>query len=136
MEEAKIKHLEMIQSVITRMASNSFMLKGWSVTLVAALFALAAKDTDSRYVIVSYLPVLMFWALDSYYLYQERLFRKLYDNMISNTDHTLIFSMNTSGLKGGTLSWDSALFSKTIIAFHGILLITVIAVMFYLGKKA
>jgi hypothetical protein len=40
--DAQIAHLQMIQAVITRMGSNSFLLKGWSVTLVAALFALAA----------------------------------------------------------------------------------------------
>ncbi len=40
--EAKLKHLEMIQGVVNRMASNSFQLKGWSVVLVSALFALAA----------------------------------------------------------------------------------------------
>lgn len=135
MDETKIKHLEMIQAVISRMAANSFMLKGWSVTLVAALFALAAKDADSRYVIVSYLPVGMFWALDGYFLYQERLFRKLYEKMIINSDPSLIFSMNTKGLNTGTATWDSALFSKTILAFHGVLLITVIAVMFYLCRK-
>ena len=34
--ESKIAHLEMVQAVITRMAGNSFLIKGWSVTLVAA----------------------------------------------------------------------------------------------------
>ena len=33
--ENKIKYLEMIQSVINRMANNSFCLKGWTVTLVS-----------------------------------------------------------------------------------------------------
>ncbi len=46
--ENKIKHLEFIQIVITRMNVNSFFLRGWSVTLVAALFALAAKDFNMR----------------------------------------------------------------------------------------
>jgi len=32
MMENKIKHLEMLQNVIARMASNSFIIKGWSVT--------------------------------------------------------------------------------------------------------
>jgi hypothetical protein len=32
----KIKHLEMIQAVISRLANNSFLLKGWSITLVSA----------------------------------------------------------------------------------------------------
>lgn len=42
MDDNKVKHLEMIQAVINRMAQNSFLLKGWSVVLTAAIFALAA----------------------------------------------------------------------------------------------
>ena len=40
--QSKLAHLQLVQAVITRMGSNSFLLKAWSVTLVAALFALAA----------------------------------------------------------------------------------------------
>ena len=76
--EDKLKHLEFIQTAINRMSANSFLLKGWSVTLVAALFALAAKDANPKYVIVAYLPVLIFWFIDGYFLFQERLFRALY----------------------------------------------------------
>ena len=47
--ENKIKHLEMVQDVIKRMASNSFILKGWAVTLVAGIMALAEKDADKMY---------------------------------------------------------------------------------------
>ena len=43
-DERKLKHLEMIQGVINRLAANSFMLKGWSVFLISALFVLAARD--------------------------------------------------------------------------------------------
>ena len=49
----KINHLEMIQGVINRMASNSFMLKGWAVTLAAGIFALASKDADKMYFLCS-----------------------------------------------------------------------------------
>ena len=28
----KIKHLEMIEAIIERMANNSFLLKGWAIT--------------------------------------------------------------------------------------------------------
>ena len=71
--ENKIKHLEMIQGIINRMASNSFSLKGWAVTLVAGIFVLAGKETDKLYFLVAYIPVIVFWWLDAYYLLQERL---------------------------------------------------------------
>ena len=38
--EQKIKHLEFIQTTINRMAGNSFLLKGWTVTLTGGLLAL------------------------------------------------------------------------------------------------
>jgi hypothetical protein len=46
--ESKLKHLEFIQNVITRMNTNSFLIKVWVATLVSALFALAAKDANQR----------------------------------------------------------------------------------------
>ena len=48
--EQKMKHLEFIQNVITRMNSNSFLIKGWAITLVSALFALAANGSNIHYV--------------------------------------------------------------------------------------
>ena len=59
------------------MAANAFLLKGWSVTLVSALFALSAIDRSRAFFIIAYLPVLVFWALDAYYLSLERQFRAL-----------------------------------------------------------
>lgn len=77
----QMKHLEFIQDVIARMGTNSFLVKGWSVTLVAALFALAAKDSKPDFVIIAFLPCVLFWLLDVYYLQQEKLFRDLYDDV-------------------------------------------------------
>jgi hypothetical protein len=48
-KESKIRYLEMIQNVVTRMASCSFSLKGWAVTLVAGILALSSKDSDKRF---------------------------------------------------------------------------------------
>src|SRR5215831_11819226 len=80
MDENTIKHLQLIQAVITRLAQNSFAYKGWAITLVAAIFALAVKEVRSPYLlIVALLPTIAFWGLDAYYLRQERLFRALYN---------------------------------------------------------
>ena len=93
--ESKIAHLEMVQAVITRMAGNSFLIKGWSVTLVAALFALAAANTKPPFVYLAYFPTFMFWALDAYFLRQEILFRKLHDHVRTSEEAVVDFSMNT-----------------------------------------
>lgn len=80
--EIKIRYLELIQTIIGRMANNSFMLKGWAVTLIAGILVLASKDSDKCFFLIAYIPVVMFWLLDSYFLQQERLYRKLYNNAV------------------------------------------------------
>jgi len=72
--EAKLKHLEFIQNVIDRMASNSSTLKGWCITVVTALLTLTT--TNNGYYIVLVYPIVMFWLLDAYFLRLERLFGK------------------------------------------------------------
>lgn len=94
--ENKIKHLEMIQGVINRIAGNSFALKGWAVTLVAGIFALASKDADKLYFLVAYIPIIVFWGLDSYYLLQERLYRSLYEKVQLLPENEIDFSMTAS----------------------------------------
>lgn len=87
--ENKIKFLEIIQNIITRMSSNCFMLKGWTVTLVAGVFALSSKESNSMFFLIAYVPVILFWFLDSYYLQLERKYRKLY-NIIIQKDYSEI----------------------------------------------
>jgi hypothetical protein len=126
----KEKHLEFTQGVINRMGQNSFLIKGWTVTLVSALFALAAKDANQKFVVVAYFPTIAFWLLDSYYLYQERLFRNVYDHV--RKANSVDFSLNTKQFDKGFFDWAGAALSKTLIIFYGIVFITLIIVMYYL----
>ena len=126
--ESKLKHLELIQAVVNRMANNSFLLKGWSVTLVSALLALAAANSDRRFVFVAVLPLLMFWLLDAYFLRQERLFRKLYDKVRKLDANAIDFSMNTAPHVAETASWIGVMFSRTLVIFYGALAAGVIII--------
>lgn len=92
--EYKIRHLEIIQGIINRMAGNSFALKGWAVTLVSGIFALASKDCEKMYFLITYVPILVFWGLDSYYLKQEKTYRNLYDHVRKNNDIATDFDVN------------------------------------------
>lgn len=83
--ENKIRHLEMIQNIINRMSTNSFTLKGWAVTLLVGILALSNKDTEKMYFLIGYVPIVVFWWLDSFYLLQEKLYRSLY-NQVRNMD--------------------------------------------------
>ena len=128
----KIKHLEMIQGIINRMANNSFLLKGWSVVLISALFALAAKDSHIYFVYLAYFPVVAFWVLDAYYLWQEKLFRGLYDKVRIMNESDIDFSMKTTSILGSVPSWGKVGVSTTLAVFHGIILATIITVMIFM----
>src|SRR6266436_8960138 len=75
MPEDRLKYLEFIQAAISRMAANSFLIKGWSVTLGTAVLGFSLKENNWAMALVALIPASSFWALDAYYLGLERLFR-------------------------------------------------------------
>ncbi|MBR4022300.1 MAG: hypothetical protein IKI94_06855 [Ruminococcus sp.] len=81
----KLEHLKMIQSIITRMNTNSFQIKGWTITLVSALLALYANCDEVKYIYIAIVPVIVFWVLDSFFLQQERKFRALYNDIVNTS---------------------------------------------------
>jgi hypothetical protein len=102
------------------MANNSSLLKGWAVTLIAGIFALASIDADKLFFIVAYLPVIIFWGLDSYYLLKERLFRALYNKVRVLPEEDINFDMDTSldEFKTDKNTWCSCLLSPTEFWFY------------------
>lgn len=130
----KQAHLEMIQSIVSRLSQNSFLLKGWSIVLVSALLALAAKDSYPRLIYVSYFPVIAFWLLDGYFLWQERIFRQLYDSVRIVPEDKIDFSMDCRNLPHPP-SRLSGLFSKTLIIFHGILILSVSTLTYFMEQR-
>ena len=131
--ENKIKHLEFIQNIITRMNSNSFMLKAWTITLVSALFALAANDSNMDYVLVSYIAIPVFWVLDGFYISQERQYRSLYADVAKKNQNEIDFSLNASDYNKGKNNWVSGILSKTLIPFYGVSVIATLIVMFLIN---
>ena len=88
------KHFEFLQNIITRMNSNSFMIKGWAVGIVSALLAFAASTKDWILVLISILPIVCFWILDSQFLVQERKFRSLYNEAIKDPSDIPEYDLN------------------------------------------
>jgi len=126
--EAKLKHLEFAQNIITRMATNSFWVKGWSVTLVSAILALAVKGGNAGVVPVALLPVIVFWFLDAYFLRQERLYRKLYDFIRLEGAEEVDFSLDASRFAPQVAGYAGVMVSITLRWFHGVLLFVVLTV--------
>ena len=134
--EDKRKHLELIQGVVNRLSTNSFHRKGWSVVLVSGLFALAAQGANSLFVYLAYFPALTFWALDGYFLWQERLFRKLYDDVRQKPAEGIDYAMSASHSGAGT--WWHAARSLSLVLFHGVVVstISIVVVIVTLSKKS
>ena len=123
MDEDGRKHLEFVQTVIARQASNSFLVKGWALTVAAAAYAFAVKERAEGVAVVGVMAVLAFWYLDAFFLRQERLFRCLYKSVIDPDDTTVpAFSMDTDGFKDNERSkWPAVLFTRTLWIFFGAL---------------
>ena len=136
LKEYMLKEIEIIQDIIKRMAFNSFMIKGWAITLVVV--ALLLKGTEYQ-VWIAFIPLLVFWFLDAYFLWQERMYRKLYEWVISNrmkTDEHL-FDMNAYRFKDTVQSRIRIMFSITLGWFYGsiAILIVIYSVFLFLVQK-
>lgn len=125
----KIKHLEMIENIIERMSKNCFQLKGWSMTLVAFVGTLCSKDNDKRFIVLAFIPIIVFWFLDSYYLQQERKYKSLYREVSEKDENEIDFNLNTSKVdftekEKKKNRYFSCLFSTSEFIFYGALTVT------------
>ena len=127
------KEIDLIQGIINRMASNSFLLKGWIISLTAVILALT-KDTIvatqiSYFNAILLLPVIVFWYLDAFFLHKERCYRKLYDWVITNRSETTeyAYNLNYTRFQKGVDSIFQIMFSKTLWTFYGFIVIVLLA---------
>jgi len=126
LKEFMIKEIEIIQDIIKRMEFNSFMVKGWTVTLVAVTLLL--RGTKHQ-VLIAFIPLLVFWFLDAYFLWLERLYRRLYNWVVENRLQTdeYLFDMSIDRFKYDEQSKLRIMFSITLGWFYGsIFILTVL----------
>ncbi len=126
LKEYMLKEIDIIQDIIKRMAFNSFMIKGWAITLVVV--TLLIKGTEKYQVWLAFIPLLVFWFLDAYFLWQERMYRKLYKWVINNRLKTeeYLFDMDAYRFKNEVQSIPRIMFSITLDWFYGSIAILVI----------
>lgn len=72
-------HLGILQNTIERMASNSTSSKTWCITVVSAMLVVVADKNKPDFALLSFIPIILFLALDTYYLAMEKGFRKSYN---------------------------------------------------------
>lgn len=129
--DAKLKQLEFIQGIVNRLATDSLRLKGWTVVLLSALLVVLTREGRIETAPIALVPIVFFWGLDGYFLWQERLFRALYDHVRQLHESEIDFSMDVRPFRTTReRTWLAATFSKTLVAFYGAL--TALAVGFSL----
>ena len=130
MNEKKIAHLGFIESTIVRMATNSSTIKSWSIGILAVIIGLSiaiSGETNeiTRYVLFfsSTILIVIIAFLDAFYLFQEKLYRCLFDLVRNKKEEEIDFSMDArykvlkEKMEKVSTYWD-AIMNKTIVFFY------------------
>lgn len=128
------KEIDLIQGCITRMASNSFLLKGWAVSIIAVILALADKALEPALLsAVVLIPLFSFWYLDAFFLRTERMYRKLYEWVIEKRcagDCGHLYDLNPHRFSTAVDSMSATMWSTTLRWFYGVpTLITLVVII-------
>lgn len=116
----RTKHLEMIQSNISRISSKSTSIRGWAITLISAIliFGDSSKDMKIYFYLIVALPLISFYILDTYYNQIERKFRELYEDVRKGNkkDYELIPSKVTiPDISKGLTSFSQLIFYLPVV---------------------
>ena len=91
--EDKREYLSLIQEPVGRLSTASSVFKGFAATIVTGIAALSYGDISLKLLILSFVPIIAFAALDIYYLRLEKRYRGLYNDVLSG-EHKIDFSIS------------------------------------------
>lgn len=127
--EDKRTYLSFIQAIVSRLSDHCKAIKMGTVTFLAGAVAYLAAHLDnvqlSWKVITCYAVIIVvLWILDAYYLRQERLFRKLYNEASEiNNPSQFTYKMDVEPLKSKVSGLHRIMFSITIWPIYTISLL-------------
>lgn len=133
--EELFKEIDLIQSCIERMARNSFMIKGWALTILAGFIAFLQDSVlTSPWLVICgiIIPILGFWYIDAYFLHTEKCYRKLYNWTITNRkigNRELQYNLDPSRFKKECGSIFKVFISPTLSVFFGIPILVMIIIV-------
>lgn len=135
------KEIDLIQACITRMANNSFLLKGWTISIIAVVLALADKAVKPELLSsILFIPLFSFWYLDAFFLRTEKRYRKMYEwvlKMRCANDTTYLYDLNPHRFNAEVDSTWGVMWTITLRCFYGIpALITFGVIIFRIIKGA
>ena len=116
----ELEAIETIQHIINRMATNSFIIKGWAVAVLGIILLLSGAWYQA---LIAVFALLIFWYLDAYFLRQEKTYRALYNEIVENKFKTddEFFNMRTARYEAGieVPRPSKLMLSKTLLIFYG-----------------
>jgi hypothetical protein len=129
------KEIDLIQNCINRMAQNSFLIKGWTLTIIAVVLALSEKVIDSTYLcMVLLIPLLSFWYLDAFFLQTEKMYREMYVWVLDarkKGDSSFLYDLNPHRFEEKVDSIWKIMRSITLRVFYGIPFIIILGIVVY-----
>ncbi len=93
-------HINILQNIITRMAANSANSKTWAITIISAIVVLLIDKKANCAFFFAYIPLLMFFFLDCFYLGLERHFRNQYNEFVNELENEDFDFKNVYRLQG------------------------------------
>lgn len=125
------KEIDLIQACIERMSKNSFMLKGWALTILAGMIAVLKSEivSDVWLLCVVTIPFVCFWLLDAYFIQTERKYRKLYEWMIRERkigNMEFQYDLNPQRFRNDVDKLRKTMMSKTLCLFYAIPIMSMI----------
>ncbi|MBU6197460.1 MAG: hypothetical protein KGO93_07860 [Cyanobacteria bacterium REEB446] len=136
-KEVLHKEIDLIQSCISRMASNSFLIKGWTISLIGVVLALIDKQSLASVILLLILPVLSFWFLDAYFLRTERQYRELYKWVLDKRNLNsceYLYDLNPDRFSDRVSNIFKTMFSLTLGLFYGFQIFCIILFTLFISK--
>ncbi|MEI5682340.1 MULTISPECIES: hypothetical protein [unclassified Mesorhizobium] len=126
MNEEKIAHLQMIQGVVGRMASDIQTLKNLAITITAAIIALAQPTGSIKLVtaLAGMVLLAIFWYLSAHYLHIEKAYRYIYDEVRKGKEEIEPFTMAWRNFAQKVDSpWKLSLSITLLLPYLGIIIV-------------
>ena len=127
------KEIDLIQACIARIAHISFLIKGWTISLVAVFLVLADKAGSlAIWSSILLIPLISFWYLDAFFLRTEHMYRKMYVWVLDkrkNGNNEMLYDLNPKRFEGQVDSRLKVMWSETLRWFYGIPVLIVVAII-------
>jgi hypothetical protein len=127
--ELRIKHLEMLQSLIARMAGYGASFKSYCITVTTAVIGFAFTLHRPAVAGLALLPVIAFGVADAQYLRVERRFREVF-NLVRKESWDTMPSFEINLQSAAAQSFMSAATSWSIVWFYTPLAVGVLLAIF------